>query len=343
MTTPATFDRANAEWLAHRHVEGADRIAFSHVPRADHRSAPFLTDEYLGDARAQHELPVADCLAGTPPQPMGFLFHSAFCGSTLLLSALDRPGVAMGLSEPVLLNDVVGFRRRGAPPAAVARLADSATRLLARPFADGERVIVKPSNILNPLAELLLALRGDAPAILLYAPLETFLVSVVRKGLWCRLWVRELLEGFLTDNVVNLGMGPRDYFRQSDLQVAATGWLAQHALFHQLAGKLGPGRVRTLDSETLTREPLAVLTAAAHHYGLTASPADLAAMAGGAAFTRHSKSGAAFDTAQRAEEYAEARRAHEDEIGKVLVWAQAVAEANGLAMDLPLPLIPHIQ
>ena len=142
MTTPATFDLANAEWLAHRHVEGADRIAFSHVPRADHRSAPFLTDEYLGDARAQHELPVADCLAGTPPQPMGFLFHSAFCGSTLLLSALDRPGVAMGLSEPVLLNDVVGFRRRGAPPAAVARLADSATRLLARPFADGEREIV---------------------------------------------------------------------------------------------------------------------------------------------------------------------------------------------------------
>ena len=339
MTTPATFDLANAEWLAHRHVEGADRIAFSRVPRADHRSAPFLTDEYLGDARAQHELPVADCLAGTPPQPMGFLFHSAFCGSTLLLSALDRPGVAMGLSEPVLLNDVVGFRRRGAPPAAVARLADSATRLLARPFAPQERVIVKPSNILNPLAELLLALRGDAPTILLYAPLETFLVSVVRKGLWCRLWVRELLEGFLTDNVVNLGMGPRDYFRQTDLQVAATGWLAQHALFHQLAGKLGPGRVRTLDSETLTREPLAVLTAAAHHYGLTASPADLAAMAGGAAFTRHSKSGAAFDAAQRAEEYAEARRAHGDEIDKVLIWAQAVAEANGLAMDLPLPLL----
>lgn len=339
MNQTPPFALADAAWLPHRHVEGTDRIQFQYVARADHRSAPFLTDEYLGDARARHDVPVADCLAAVPPQPMGFLFHSAFCGSTLLLSALDRPGVAMGLSEPVLLNDVVGFRRRGAPPAAVARLADSATRLLARPFAPGERVIVKPSNILNPLAELLLALRGDAPAILLHAPLETFLVSVVRKGLWCRLWVRELLEGFLTDNIVNLGFAPRDYFRQTDLQVAATGWLAQHALFHQLAGKLGPGRVRTLDSETLTREPLAVLTAATRHYGLNASPADLAAMAGGPAFTRHSKSGAAFDAAQRAEEYAEARRAHGDEIDKVMVWAQAVAEANGLAMDLPHPLL----
>ena len=339
MNQTPPFALADAAWLPHRHVEGTDRIQFQYVARADHRSAPFLTDENLGDARARHAVPVADCLAAVPPQPMGFLFHSAFCGSTLLLSALDRPGVAMGLSEPVLLNDMVGFRRRGAPPAAVARLADSATRLLARPFAPGERVIVKPSNILNPLAELLLALRGDAPAILLHAPLETFLVSVVRKGLWCRLWVRELLEGFLTDNIVNLGFAPRDYFRQTDLQVAATGWLAQHALFHQLAGKLGSGRVRTLDSERLTREPLAVLTAATRHYGLNASPTDLAAMAGGPAFTRHSKSGAAFDAAQRAEEYAEARQAHGDEIDKVMVWAQAVAEANGLAMDLPHPLL----
>lgn len=335
------FNLADAEWLAHRHVEGADRMAFQHVARADHRTAPFLTDEYLGTGRARYELSVAECLAGAAPRPMGFIFHSAFCGSTLLLSALDRPGLAMGLSEPVLLNDVVGFRRRGAAPAAVARLADAATRLLARPFAPEERVIVKPSNILNPLAELLLALRSDAPAILLHAPLETFLVSVVRKGLWCRLWVRELLEGFLTDQVVDLGMSANDYFRQSDLQVAATGWLAQHALFHRLAGKLGPSRVRTLDSEVLTGDPAAVLAAAAAHLGLAASADDLAAMAAGPAFTRHSKSGAAFDTALRAAEYAEARRAHEDEIGKVVIWAQAVAEANGLPLDLPHPLLPR--
>lgn len=333
------FNLADAAWLPHRHVEGADRIVFQHVARADHRNAPFLTDEYLGANRARYELGVAECLAGAPPRPMGFIFHSAFCGSTLLLSALDRPGLAMGLSEPVLLNDVVGFRRRGAAPAAVARLADAATRLLARPFAPGERVIVKPSNILNPLAELLLALRADAPAILLHAPLETFLVSVVRKGLWCRLWVRELLEGFLTDQVVDLGMSPNDYFRQSDLQVAATGWLAQHALFHRLAGKLGPSRVRTLDSEVLTGDPAAVLAAAAAHLGLAANADDLSAMAAGPAFTRHSKSGAAFDTAQRAAEYAAARRAHEDEIGKVVIWAQAVAEANGLPLDLPHPLL----
>jgi len=333
------FDLSDAQWLAHRHVEGHDHLRFVHLPRAEHRRAPFLTDEYLGSNRPAHDVPVEQCLASLAPRRMGFLFHSAFCGSTLLLSALDRPGVAMGLSEPVVLNDVVGFRRRGAPGAAVARLADAATRALARPFGSGEMVVVKPSNVLNPLAELLLALRADAPAILLHAPLETFLVSVVRKGLWCRLWVRELLEGFLTDQAVDLGMEPGDYFRQSDLQVAATGWLAQHALFHKLSAKLGPGRIATLDSETLTARPTDVLAAAAAHYGLGASAEDVAAMAASPAFTRHSKSGAAFDAVQREAEYAAARAAHDDEIGKVATWARAVAEANGIAETLPLPLL----
>lgn len=333
------FALTDAEWLAHRHVEGQDAIRFRHVGRAEHRRAPFLTDEYLGDAGDLLDVGVAQCLAEVPPRPMGLLFHSAFCGSTLLLSALDRPGVAMGLSEPVLLNDIVGFRRRGAQPAAVARLTDAATRLLARPFGPGEMTVVKPSNVLNPLAELILALRSDSNAILLHAPLETFLISVVRKGLWCRLWVRELLEGLLTDRVVDLGFEPRDYFRQSDLQVAAVGWLAQHALFARLAAKLGPDRVRTLDSETLTTQPAAVLTAAARHYGLAASPVDLAEMAAGPAFTRHSKSGAQFDAAQRTDEYAAARAAHGDEIDKVLVWAAEVARSAGLSLQLPHALL----
>ncbi len=338
MTAPS-FTLADAQWLAHRHVEGQDRIRFLHVPRANHRAMPFLTDEYLGTGRAVQDLGVADCLQGVAARRMGFLFHSAFCGSTMLLSALDRPGVAMGLSEPVLLNDVVGFRRRGAPPAAVARLADAATRLLARPFAPGELVVVKPSNVLNPLAELLLALRADSNAVLLYAPLEMFLISVVRKGLWCRLWVRELLEGLLTDQAVDLGFTLQDHFRQSDLQVAAVGWLAQHALFHKLAAKLGPVRVRTLDSETLTARPAEVLAAASQFYGLPASAADLAGMAASGAFARHSKSGAAFDAARRQAEYAEARAAHGDEIGKVLAWAGEVARNAGLPLDLPHPLI----
>ncbi len=246
----------------------------------------------------------------------------------------------MGLSEPVILNDVVGLRRRGARPAEVARSADLGLRLLARPFADHETVIVKPSNVINSLAELLLALAPEARAVFLYAPLETFLISVARKGLPCRLWVRELMAGYLPEGMIApLGMEPEDLFRQSDLQVAAVGWLAQHRLFGKLAQRLGPGRLRTLDSETLTSRPVSTIAAAAEHYSIALDAPSVARIAAGPAFTRHSKSGAAFTPNQRSAEYAAARSIHGEEIDLVCTWAMNIAEQAGIAMDAPNALV----
>jgi hypothetical protein len=341
---PSSFNPADAEWLAHRLVEGKDAVRFAHVPRAAHAAMAFLTDEgfttQFGAMPPQVDVPAGQLLTRFNRAPLGLLFHSAFCGSTLLTRALAEPGVAMGLSEPVILNDVVGMRSRGAAPAAVARAADLALRLLARPFAPGEGVVVKPSNLLNPFAELLLALAPDSRALFLYAPLETFLVSVVRKGLTCRLWVRELLEGYLGAGIVApLGMTPEDVFRQSDLQVAATGWLAQHRLFAALARKIGPARLRTLTSEQLTGDPERAIAAAAEHYGLALEPSAIARIVAGPAFNRHSKSGAAFTPDQRRDEYATARAAHADEIDMVLAWALAVAKHAGIAMEAPSPLL----
>ena len=331
---------ADAEWLAHRYVESEDGVRFARVPRALHRAVPFLTDACLGDLGPTHDLPAQTCLREATPGPIHFLFHSAFCGSTMLVRAFDRQGVAMGLSEPPILNDVVGFRRRGAKPAAVARVADIATRLLARPFAPGEAAIVKPSSVINPLAELLLALRGEARAVFLFAPLETFLISVARKGLACRLWVRELADGYLTDNyLAALGITPHDVLRQTDLQVAATGWLAQHAHFTSLAAKLGPNRLRSLDANVLSADPAAALTATASHYGLALDPQAVSEIVAGPAFTRHSKSGADYSGMVRDQEYAVARVSYGEEIDTVLVWAKAVASSAGIRLEGPFPLL----
>ncbi|MEY4237538.1 MAG: hypothetical protein RL339_139 [Pseudomonadota bacterium] len=333
MTAPPAFDLADAEWLAHRYVEGDDAVRFIHLPRAEHDSQAFLIDSLLGPRQRSDDLPAAPLLA-VPRGKLHFLFHSAFCGSTLLARALSVPGVAMGLSEPTILNDVVGFRRRGARPAAVARAADLALRLLGRPFAPGEAVIVKPSNLLNPLAELLLTLEDQAQALFLYAPLETFLISVARKGLHCRAWVRELLEGYVQERFIDLGFAPEDYFRLTDLQVAAVGWLAQHQHFTALAGKLG-GRIASLDADVMTARPEAAVAAVAAHYGLVLDPA---AVAAGPAFARNSKTGAAYSPEARTADYAAARGAYGEEIGMVMAWAEAVAANVGLSLAGPNPL-----
>jgi hypothetical protein len=328
---------AYGEWLTHRYDEGADSFQMRHLDRGQHDAATFITDEYLGVEEKPIVVSRKDALASVvKTNDLHFILHSAFCASTMLARGFNLPRVAMGLKEPVLLNDIVGWRRRGAAPAAVAERLDHSLHMLARPFEGDSAVIVKPSNVFNALAPLALTMRPASKAVLLYAPLPVFLVSVARKGLWCRLWCRELLEGLITDGIVNLGFEPRDYFRQSDLQVAAVGWLAQQQLFADIVAKFGPDRIATLDSETLTLNPQETLMAAARHFRLDIGP-DM--IADHPAFSTHSKFGGKFDSSNRAAEHKAAADAHADEIEKILVWAKAVAETAGVPMALPQRLL----
>lgn len=340
MALSPQFSLSDAAWILHRYDLSSDRFAFAHVPRELHGQFPFLTDEYIVQ-QPRHIISRKDAVTVTVSEaPINFIFHSAFCASTVLTRAMDHHGLSMGLSEPVVLNDIVGIRRRqemSGPE--LARLCDNALALLARPWAHGEAVILKPSNIVNGLAPALLALRPASKAIVLYAPLSQFLLSVARKGLWCRLWVRELLEGLLREGAVQLGFEDKDYFRLTDLQVAAVGWMAQHAMFHRLLAQYGPDRMVHLVSEDLLAQPHVTVASLADHFDLGTNHDQIAAMANGPAFNRHSKTGGAFGMADRVEERQAALTAHQDEIEKVTIWAEAVAKNAGLSLTLSHPLL----
>jgi len=330
-----------AEWLAHRYDEGQDAVHFVEAPRALRRSVPFLTDEYLKPA-APRIVKRTDALADIASDATGtaathFIFHSAYCCSTLLAQAFDNPGVSHSLSEPQILNDMVGWRHRGGTPAQIGMATDSALRLLARPLVPGEAAIIKPSNIVNGLATALMTLRPDAHAVLLHAPLRLFLGSIARKGMWGRLWVRELLSRQLSEGLVDLGFEGRDYLLHTDLQAAAVGWLAQHRLFADMAQKW-PDRVRTIDSETLVARPAETMATLAGLFELALDDARIATVVADI-FARDSKSGKAFTSGQRASDQSAAEALHADEIEKVTSWAEAVADAAEIAMQLPQPLL----
>lgn len=337
MSTSAARIVADPEWLAHRYDERADAFHYRHVTRARHAEIGFATDDYLG----KEDNPVvvrrqeAAKLLGDQA-PIHFIFHSAFCASTMLVRALDVPGSAMGISEPVMLNDMTGWRKRGAEVRLHAMVMNDALGQLSRPWSKGEAVVVKPSNIFNGLAMGALHLRPAARALLLYSPIEEFLLSVARKGMWCRLWVRELLENLLQEGMVDLGFEPRDYLRHTDLQVAGVGWLAQHNLFHRMAKHYGPGRIATLDSETLTGDPAASVAKVAAHFGLSARFE--ATYADHPAVLRNSKSGAAFERGERQMNQARARETYGDEIEKVAEWIRVVGERQGISLELPFAL-----
>jgi hypothetical protein len=331
---------SDATWLPNRYDESEDLVHFVRLTREGHRAVTFITDEYIPAEAPRLVVRRSDVAAAAgPPAPLHFIFHSAYCCSTVLARAVDIEGVSMGLKEPLILNDMVGWRRRGADPRRLGAMLDTTLNLLAQPFAPGEAVVVKPSNVLNGIAPALLGLRPQSNAILLYAPLPDFLRSIARKGLWGRRWVRELFIGQLRDGIVDLGIGEQNYLDLTDLQVAAAGWLAQQDVFARLIGRLGPARVRTLDSATLMERPAEAMAGLSDLFGLGLDGRAIERVLAGPAFTSHSKSNAGFGAADRLAEQRDAARTHADEIEKVAVWAEAVAAAAGLPMRLEASLL----
>ena len=329
-------DLGDPAWLAHRYDESADAVRFLHCSREHRARVPFLTDEHLADHRVA-AMPRAQVANAGGGADVGFIFHSAYCCSTLLANIFDLPGKAMALKEPQILNDMVGWRHRGADPAAVRAVLGTSLGLLTRPFAPGETVVIKPSNVVNGLASAMLALRPEARAILLHAPLRAFVTSIARKGMWGRLWVRELLSRQLVDGMVDLGFEPRDYLLHTDLQAAAVGWLAQQKLFAALIARW-PERLRSLNSETLVANPQAATAAAARLFTVPATADEIAATTE-VQFSRDAKSGESFGDGQRAADRSAGEAIHAEEIDKVTVWAETVAANAGVPLTLPAPLV----
>jgi hypothetical protein len=327
----------DGEWLAHRYDEANDAIQFRLVPRDVQRGITFLTDGEIGDSplavygRAECLSEVRKLELATPR----IIFHSAYCCSTLLARAFDVPGASFGLKEPQILNDVVGLQLRRGDARQVAAALDIALLLLARPLTPGEVNVVKPSNLLNPLISLVNALRPDARGLLLHAPLETFLGSIARKEIEGRAWVRDLMWKFIhLGQAERFGFNDEDLYRQTDLQVAAVGWLAQQALFAETAQR--HDGYRTLDSETLVGRPVECLKALQELFALEF---DAAKVASGPAFRTHSKDRSDYSPEQREQDRERGKSIHVREIGMVMEWARAVAEQARVPMTLPAPLL----
>jgi hypothetical protein len=327
-------------WLAHRYDPGHDAIHFLKVDRDILTDTPFLIERELPQGLTSVVLGREESLAVAPtPAPLHLILHSGYCCSTLLARAFDRPGLATALKEPAILNDLVGWRRRGDHASRIPVASSDLLRLLARPCLPEEAVIVKPSNILNGMAAPLLEVHNDINVVLLHAPLPIYLGSIARKGMSGALWVREYLLGALQDGIMELGFDRDAFLGQTDLQIAAMGWLAQQRVFQTLVDRFGPGRVRTIDSETLLAQREEALDATARLFGLTVTPPEIAAIAAGPVFGRHSKSATPYSPADRLREQDDISADQRDEIAKIIAWTEIVARRVGIPITLGAPLL----
>jgi hypothetical protein len=287
----------------------------------------FLSDEHFKDQfrkSANRAADVASCVAAAGEAPLHFIFHTSFCCSTLMLKALDIPGHTFGLKEPdVLINLANRFIR--SDDAANRERLRLVLRLLARPFQAGETMIVKPTNFANRLALPILEANPGSRAVLLYSDVRTLLRSILKRGMFGRIWGRKLFRSIASWSSLDLGYSAQENFLLTDLQALGLGWLLQMHHFSEIAQAMGD-RVLVIDSADFLADPRRTLGDVADLFRLDLPKSAIDEMVAGPTFARHSKFSAQdYGEAERAADQDAAEAAHHDELEMVVKWVEAVA------------------
>lgn len=310
----------------------ADREALAHEP--------FLDARWIREGMERRAFPLGAVAAAMPAAAaprLNVVWHTSFCGSTLIAEALDLPGRNLSLREPFVLVPVADAKRaalqtnKPLPP----RLSDVVFRLLGRSTIEGERVTVKPSNIANVLiAEAARETQGQV--LFLYSDLENFLISIEKGGVSLRKYARRLFGNIAGDRGTPLRWQARDIFQMTDLEIAAIAWHMQIELFRREAEALGAGRVASLDNAAFLADPAGMLAALDRFFGLGLGADHVARVMDGPLLKRHAKErGQAFDAETRRAQSDAVRQRMGDDLERVVEWSYRAFPQNPRDLRLP--------
>ena len=163
--------------LLHSIDTGEDRVTLIPTTRDRLRAHAFL------DGRSDFSSgpPVVSSLSEwtaslpAPSAPDRYIFHVGFCGSTLLTRLLDVPGRTLVLREPNCLAHMANHGQGGCS-------LDVVRRHLGVPWAEGEAIIVKPSNWANSLLRAISESAAPMLPVFLHMSRDAFLRAVFRGG-----------------------------------------------------------------------------------------------------------------------------------------------------------------
>ena len=324
--------------------EGREAL-FLRMSRDGYAQSSFLDTRAVTVDGNVYGVPLAALLeqfreARPPRRRINYIFHTAFCGSTLLSRCLDRPGVCLAYKEPYVLHQLGFVRRQGPRPEALTRptpFLDLALALLGRSYEPSEVPLVKPADSCINLAREMLTAHPASAGLLLYARLDAFLVAML-KNHKRRRYMRRLVARARTDLDDGGRLPDVDTEALSDAQAAAFVWIG---LMRSYLDLLADDRltVRSLEASIFFDHPTPTLEAAARHFGLALGEADIEAAVGGV-FTRNAKDPfQAFDKAAYATDHEHLTHLLAAEIEEGRAWAATLTHGDPLPDVLPQRLV----
>lgn len=314
-----------------------DLYRFAWMDLGEVGAAPFL-DRRMADVWKRSFV-----VAGPDVPQLGmphgaWLFHTAFCGSTLLARALHAPPRNVSLKEPSVLYDLAYASATGASGASLSSGAQlhRSVALLMRPWTQDGTVVVKPTNAVSRLMSGLLAATPESRAILLHGSLEDFLLSCLKKLPAAETPMRWMMQHVLPGTQLERRLGIPDDHPFNFVECCVLTWYAQIERYALALRADGDDRLRTLDMAALFSDPQAVVAACTGWLQLRDEPDRHERTARvDAVFSRNAKQAdKAYGPGLRASERSDLRQRYDRILTPALDWAgQQVAPHAQLPTD----------
>jgi len=333
---------SDPHWFLEDYDPGKRKLRFVHADRQTLASTPFLAEgmwDYSGRPQieiAEREL-IALLPAGALPR-INFIWHTAFCCSTLIASILDREGLNFSLKEPGIMLILADAKRQNAigngRPFSY-RFPELVFRLLGRPFHPGAQVTIKPTNFCNYVLRDAAALT-EGKNLFLYSDCRSFVISILKKGEYGRRTARDLYARIVRDGNEQANWPIDGVLSMTDMQIAAVVWHMQIAEFRRSWPMMAPGRAASLDCDAFLASPVETLVAIDEFFGLGLEREHFEKAIDGPMATRHSKSrDQEFNGQARIHEHAEIYRQFGEEIDNTVRWSYELCKATprGVPLD----------
>ncbi len=263
---------------------------FVHMTRRTFRVSSFLDQRIVTATPFELRVPLGDLIDDTSTagqQSVCYVFHTAFCGSTLLARSLDHRRLCLPYKEPMALTQYCQSVSE-LPPEMRAELLSRIVRWLAKTFHAGETPLIKLSNLCSFVIAELLDSRPRPRGLFLYSDLRTFLCSILPSKAR-RAWVRKNLA-ITSCLAAPTGIAKDlDVMSLNDAEAASCLWLRQMHNYLQLVGKTGHDRVASLHCELFFGHPETALEAISEFFDLGFAGREIKRTVTGKVFDTYSK------------------------------------------------------
>lgn len=318
-----------------------ENIHFAKTSPSALRQAPFLDNRFHQHLTTKETVPIASLLDSPAYQQrcstrLPVIFHSAFCCSTLAAKACDIDKACLSLKEPHILMALANAKRVPSQtanmPCSFDALFTLVTSLLAREFSNGEKILLKPTNVANNLIQDFL--KTGSTVVFMYSELKNFLISILKKGEHGKGYIRTQYNIFSLDPSPIASIPQRTAMTFTDLQVAALIWRHQMELFTVHINQNQKNTFSLKDTDFLNNKEKSI-TCLSQIFSLKISPAAILDTIAGPVFQTDVKfSNLQYGATEKTTQSMQIYDKYADDIEMILLWAKQLR----LGSDLHIPL-----